>query len=128
MGTLTKEQILKADDLKIELVKVPEWNGDIYIRTMTGTERDAFEQSLFEKEGERNLSNIRARLCALTIVDEGGNRLFDDKDVEQLGKKSAAALDRIFGITQKLNAIGEKDVEELAKNSGSGPSEDSISD
>lgn len=116
---LTKEQILQTNDLPKELVKVPEWDGEVYVRTMTGAERDNFEQSLVISKGKMNLANIRARLCALAICDENGNRLFTDSEIEQLGQKSAAALDRIFEVTQKLNGIGAKDIEELEKNSGS---------
>ena len=128
MGLLTKKQILQADDLKRELVSVPNWGGDVYVRTMTGTERDTFEQSIVEGKGKVNLTNFRAKLCALTIADETGKRLFDDKDIVELGKKSAKALDHIFGIAQKLNGIGTQDVEDLVKNSESDQSEDSTSD
>jgi len=127
MATLTKEQILQANDLKIETVDVPEWGGSVGVRTMTGTERDSFEQSIVEKKGKTNLSNIRARLCALTVVDDSGKRIFNDNEVAELGKKSAAALDRVFTVAQKMNGFGEKDIEELGKNLSKGQSEDSIS-
>ncbi len=125
---LTKEQILQADDLKTETVEVREWGGSVSVRTMTGTERDVFEQGIVSKKGEEaNLTNIRAKLCAATIVDESGNCIFSSKDIAELGKKSAAALDRVFTVAQRLNGIGNKDVEELAKNSKSGQSDNSTS-
>jgi hypothetical protein len=127
MGTLTKEQILKAEDLKTEIVEVMEWGGSVNVHTMTGTERDIFEQGMVEKKGKANLENIRARLCSMTIVDDNGNRLFNDDDVVELGKKSAAALDRVFSIARKLNGFGDKDIEELGKNLSKGQSGDSIS-
>lgn len=127
MATLTKEQILKAEDLKTEIVEVEEWGGSVNVRTMTGTERDAFEQSIVEGKDKTNLANIRARLCAVTIVDENGNRLFNDEDVVELGKKSAAALDRVATVAQKLNGFRNKDIEELGKNLSKGQSGDSIS-
>lgn len=124
---LTKEQILSADDLKREKVSVPEWGGHVWIRVMSGAERDGFEQGIVQ--GNRtNLTNIRAKLAALTVCDENGLRLFTDVDVIALGKKSAAALDRIFAAAQRLNGISGKDVEELEKNSGSGLSAASGSD
>jgi hypothetical protein len=63
-----------------------------------------------------NLRNIRAKLVALTVVDEDGNRIFSDEDAEALGKKSAAALDRIFAVAQRLSGLRPEDVEELAGN------------
>jgi hypothetical protein len=62
----------------------------------------------------------------LTIVDEEGNRLFSDADVKLLGQKSAAALDKLFEVAQKLSGLKDEDVEELAKNSEDDLSEDSI--
>jgi hypothetical protein len=124
---LTRDEILKANDIKTEKVKVPEWGGEVFIRTMTGTERDAFEQGIVK--GQRaDLHNIRAKLCALAIADKDGKRLFTERDVTALGQKSAKALDRIFSKAQKLNGISPEDVEDMAKNSGTGLSEDSISD
>jgi len=46
--TLNKEQILRADDLKTEEVDVPEWGGSVRVRVLTGTERDAFESSIYD--------------------------------------------------------------------------------
>jgi hypothetical protein len=113
---LSKEQILKADDNKTINVDVPEWGGSVIISTMSGFARDQFEGSLVGKNGGTNISNVRAKLAAATIVDEDGNLLFTDKDVSALGKKSSAALDRVFEASQKLNKISDGDVEELAKN------------
>jgi hypothetical protein len=124
---LTKEQILKAEDLKTETVEVPEWGGSVNVRTMTGTERDAFEQSIVEGKDKTNLANIRARLCAATIVDDKGNRIFSDEDAIELGKKSAAALYQIATVAQKLNGFRNKDIEDLGKNLSKGQSGDSIS-
>ena len=43
---LNREAILSSVDLPKELVSVPEWGGDLYVRTLNGTERDAFEASM----------------------------------------------------------------------------------
>ena len=124
--SLTKDQILRADDLPREQVDVPEWGGSVFVRTMTGAERDAFEQSIVEDSG-RNLANLRARLAVLTVVDADGARLFADSDAMVLGGKSAAALSRVFNVAQRLNALTNSDVEELGKNSAAGQSADSTS-
>jgi len=115
---LSKDEILAADDLKIETVEVPEWGGAVIVRTMSGVERDQFEASMVNAETrERNLENFRARLCAMTMVNEKGRRLFPNpEDVKKLGKKSSRALDRVMAVAQRLNGIGPEDVEELTKN------------
>jgi len=115
MALLTKEQILTADDKKRQLVHCPEWGGDVYVRTMTGTERDAFEQAIVGDGTQRNWQNVRARLAALTVTGDNGKRLFTDADVGALGQKSAKTLDRIFGVASRKKSEGEANGEKRSK-------------
>ena len=110
---LDRTAILQMDDLPKEEVNVTEWGGDLWVRTLTGTERDAFEQSMVQKKNKPNLNNVRARFAVLTICDVNGERLFSDNDAEALGKKSAAALDRVFAVASRLNGFSDSDSEEL---------------
>lgn len=117
---LTKESILKVEDLKFEEVKVSEWGGTVRIRSMSGMERDSFEAEIYVTKGadiELNRENFRAKLLVRTIVDENNVRLFTDKDAKELGQKSIIPLDRLFTVAQKLNALTSSDIEELTKNS-----------
>ena len=117
---LTREAILQAKDLPYEDVAVPEWGGKVRVRALTGAERDRFEASIVEQRGKAgprlNTANIRAKLVALCCVDEQGNRLFSDEDAELLGRKSAAALNRVFEVAQRLSGLTQADMEELEKN------------
>jgi hypothetical protein len=116
---LSKTQILAATDLKTEPVQVPEWGGSVIVRTMTAAERDTFEGGLVKGDGKNkktDFTNFRAKLVALTVVDEAGERLFADEEAAQLGKKSAAAMQRVFEVAQRLNGLTQADVDELAKN------------
>ena len=114
---LTRDQILMCDDLPREIIQVPEWGGEVQVRTMTGADRDAFEASLINKDNQSGgrLENVRARLVSLALCDESGVRLFNDADVISLGQKSAKALDRVFTVAQRLNGIGADQVD-AAKN------------
>jgi hypothetical protein len=114
---LGRDAILKADDLPFEDAEVPEWGGTVRIRTMTGSERDAWEQQLFDDKGKiKKAKDIRASFLVLCLIDESGKRVFSDADRDTLGKKSSLVLDRLFSIAQRLNGLGKKDVEELEKN------------
>lgn len=116
---LSREDILAIDDLPYEDVEVPEWGGVVRVRALTGAERDAYEASIVRRKGnktELNPENMRAKLVALCVVDEQGNRLFTDKDIELLGRKSAAALDRVFEVAQRLSGLRPEDMEEIEKN------------
>ena len=59
---------------------------------------------------------VRVDHVGICVVDDAGERLFTDKDAAELGKKSAAALDRVFAVAQRLNGLSPSDVEELTKN------------
>lgn len=120
MAVLTRDQVMAAEDLQTELVPVPEWGGEVIVKALTGRERDAFEASIAgDRTGKRarlNLENVRARFVAACVVDERGQALFYPSDVELLGEKSAAALQRVFEVGQRLSGLSNEDVEELAKN------------
>jgi len=116
---LTKEQILSAQDLKTEIVFIPEWGGDVIVRGLSGTDRDAYESAIITvrgKDTQMNWVNARAKLVALAIVDEEGKQIFSDTDVKALGQKSAAAINRVFEVAQRLSGLSAQDVEELTKN------------
>ena len=130
MSLLTKSAILAAADLKTEDVDVPEWGGSVRVRSFTGRERDDFEASMVRGDGKDrkvDLTNMRARLVGLTVIDETGQRLFSDDEIDLLGAKAGAALDRVFAVAQKLNGLSSDDVEELTKNSSGAPSAASTS-
>lgn len=122
---LTKEQILGADDSEKMKLNVPEWGGDVFIRVMSGKERDRLEGTF---QGKISYNNVRARIATLVLCDEEGKLLFSLDDIEALGKKSCAVLDMIFEKAMKLNRITKEDVEELGKNSEDGQTEGSGSD
>jgi hypothetical protein len=108
MEILGRDAILGASDINYETVEVPEWGGRVRVKSLTGKERDTFEAGIVSADGKRaELVNVRAKLVALTVVDEEGRRLFSEGDVEALGSKSAAALDRVFTAAQKLSALGQ---------------------
>ena len=115
---LTAEQILKSDDLKDRVkVNIPEWGGDLYVRKMNGMERDRWELMTARAVDKPLAANVRASLCAMTICNEKGKRLFTDNQMTALGAKSAIALNRIFEVSQRLNKLEDSDIEELEKNS-----------
>ena len=115
---LSAEKILKAQDLsELEKVDVPEWGDFVYVRKMNGMERDRWELMTSNAVEKPMGANIRASLCAMTICDEKGKRLFTDNQMNALGAKSASALDRIFSVSKDLNKLNDDDIEELEKNS-----------
>jgi len=120
---LTAADIWEVPDQTIEVLDVPEWGGSLYVRGLTGEERDSFEQSMVEKKGpkrEMNLANVRAGLVARAACTEEGVRIFSDRDVKRLGQKSAVALDRVYAVASRLSGLTKEDEEELVEDFSSG--------
>ena len=121
---LSKAAILKANDTKLSAaIPVPEWGGDVYVKTLSGTERDSFEEAYAESK----MKQFRARFLVLTLCDESGERLFDDSDVEELGKKSSVVINRLFEASWGHNAFTNEAVESLGEDSPEGQSGGSTS-
>lgn len=115
-----REQILAKEDLPREAVEVPEWGCTLLVRTLMAVERDEFEASYVLDKGNNKVEvdrrNLRAKLVVRCVVNEDGSRLFQDSDVEALGAKSAAAVERLFAVASRLNRLSSQDEAELLKN------------
>ena len=116
---LTREAILSADDLPRESLLIPEWGGDVWIRTLTQQERDEWEQQVRDQtweDGAVGQAGLKSLLAILTLLDADGQRMFVSDDLPEFNQKSAAAVDRIWQVACRLNGLTEGDVEELAEN------------
>lgn len=123
---MDKQSILAADDLKSEAVEVAEWGGTVYVRTLTGAERDDFmltcarARAQGKKLGlEADPRGITCRLLVATLCDETGKALFTPDDADALATKNSRILDELFEVAQRVNALQETDVDDLVKNSES---------
>jgi uncharacterized membrane protein YuzA (DUF378 family) len=128
MSLLSKSDIFGADDRRTEDVHVPEWGGTVRLRGLSGAERDAYEASLQKQVNGKpvqDLRNFRARLVALSAINEEGLPLFEQNEVAALAGRSSAALSRLFDVACRLSGITDDDVKDLEGNSEpaqSGPS------
>lgn len=121
---LSKAKILSANDVKLsDPVPVPEWGGDVYIKTLSGTERDAFEEAY----AEQKMKSFRVRFLVLTLSDDSGERLFSDADVPALSNKSSIVINRLFEKAWSHNAFTNEAVEALGNDSPTDQSASSTS-
>lgn len=103
---LTRADILAAKDDSVELVEVPEWGGTVRLRGMTGSERDGWEADLVAAERKGLVPrDLRVRRVAMCLVDEDGRRLFGDKDLAELGRKSGTVIDRLDDVVLRLSGM-----------------------
>lgn len=112
---LSKDQILAADDSGMLKLHVPEWGGDVFIRVMTVGERDAYENE-WQRKKETGVDDFRTKFLVRCLVDDKGNRLFENSDVARLSQKSARVMNRIWLAAMEHNNLSDQSVEELAKN------------
>jgi hypothetical protein len=110
---------LTSDDARkvpIEKLEIPELGGFVFVRGMRSVERDEWERSLRKPNGEIR-GNFRARLVVRTAVNEQGERLFSDDDIQAVGKIRVDILQRICNVAQKLSGVSDQDADELGQSS-----------
>jgi hypothetical protein len=111
---LNKQQIRDIDDLPSKIVHMPEWGGDIKIRTMSAKHRIEFEK--LNVNAKTELETI-INLIMFSCVNQDDSLMFDKNDFEFLSSKSAKSLMRIFEEAVGMSTLTEKKLEEKAKNS-----------
>jgi hypothetical protein len=129
MAFLTREKLLAKQKLEIE--KVDLGGSDfVFVREMTGSERDAWEVSLLsEKEDDKkDLSDFRAKLVVHTACDEKGKFIFKSNDYKALSQNiSGKRIKLIADAAGKINKVTIEDQDALVKNSEAAPSGNSTS-
>lgn len=124
---LSREAIIAAADVAYETVDVPEWGGRVRLRSLTGTERDAYDaETWMQQQGgaaapgaapaagqTAALANFRARRLVKAIVDGDGNRVFTDspEDIAFIGSKNGAVIDRLDDVVIRLSGMKSDAVE-----------------
>jgi hypothetical protein len=106
---LTREQILKADDLRHVDVDVPEWGGVLRLRTITAKDRQKFHAG--NQKGV--MVDFQERFIVACAVDEKGDNLFTEDDLKALSGKSSNALNRVFEAAVELNGMSQRGVEDI---------------
>lgn len=114
--SLGRDEILARRPLAREEITVPELGGTVYVRVMSGLERDAYEADLLSNKDKR-LENMRARLLVRCACDATGQLLFKPEDADALGAQTWQALDRLAAAAQRLNRLSDASIEEIKGNS-----------
>lgn len=100
MSILTREAIFAAQDLRTQVIHIPEWDGDVRIRSLNFSDC-AHLREVTEKTPEL----FAASLVAISVVDEQGGNLFTTDDVPMLNRKNMRAVTRIAEAAAILNAL-----------------------
>ena len=119
MRFLTRDEILKIDDLKREAIDIPEWGGSICVRELTGAERsELFALWKQDESDEKQVQDSFAIIVAtvrLTACGEDGKPLFTADDILRIRNLNAKVLDKIYKEAAKMNGFGADGIEEAKK-------------
>jgi len=101
---LTRDQVLTAEDLGTAEVKCPEWEkgGVLRVRGLTAAER----LRIFTGTPGNDSPSMTLQICIAGIIDESGENMFTAADLEALGRKSYAPIQRLASKILDLAGIG----------------------
>ena len=114
MARLTREQILKADDIKEKEIKVPEWGGEVVVKTLSAKERSKMMSEIFDLRtgAAKNPETYYQIAIYYGCVDPK----FEKADIEALGDKSGVALERVGQAILRMAGLDPASIEEISKN------------
>jgi hypothetical protein len=128
---MVEDPILTANPLSRDAIlsftaepfPVDAFGGTVYVRPLTGEERDKYEASNLEqrKNGTTrlNLANARARLAQLCLVerDEKGRwrRMFTRNEIDKLGQLPAVELDKVTEAAREASGLDAEAEEALVE-------------
>lgn len=101
-----RSKILAANDIRAELVEIPEWDVTVEVRSMTAADRARIIELAAAEDGRVGVGAMYMETVLVSVYDpESGERLFSDADRDAIMGKSAAAIDRLATIGMRLSGI-----------------------
>lgn len=114
-----KDDILQADDLQREAVDVDAWGVTVYVQELPALDMQGWATRMDELQeeiisGEADV-DWRAELLVETLVDEDGERIFEDSDVPELSRKANTVLDELADASMRVNGFDPDEMEEAVQ-------------
>lgn len=117
MKDLTKADYLKPAERRIRKVQVPGLGGYAYLRSLTVSEKERWEEGRIEQKGASvrfNAEGTRASLLALTLCSSDGRLLgFTDEEVKALDAQDSLAVEQLYQAACDDNGLNRSDIEAL---------------
>lgn len=95
--TLNKEQILAANDRRKESLTVPQWGGEVFVRSLSAKEA----LDLFAVTGSASTQ----RLLAYSLCDEQGDPLFALDEIDTLLSKGYEPVLTVIEAARRVNGL-----------------------
>lgn len=109
--------ILNTKDISIKKVDIEVWDGYVYVKSMSATERAEIEEFYNQSKGKKGIaSKFRKEIIKRTLCDCNGTLLInDDQTLTHLMNKNAEAIETIVEKACEVNGFREQDVDEIKK-------------
>ena len=128
-GLATREALLANTARRFAEYPLP--NGVVVrVRSLTELERQRWEQETISTKGtlsKPKMLTANCRLIILCAVDNEGNALFADSDVDALQRQDSLITNALADACQQHCGISKSDLEGLEKNSLKTTDDDSLS-
>lgn len=102
MAILTKQQIKDVEDITQEEISVPEWGGEVVIRSISKRQMRDMKKRIRNKDGEVDEDELEKEIFLSGVVDPQ----FDREDYEWLLDKSMSAMNN---VTQAILGASKED-------------------
>lgn len=105
MATL-RERILSANDIRTEIVEVPEWGVSVEVRGLTARARAEVLQNSMDGRGSINFAKAYSLLVIACAMDpETHEPIFEAADRDALDTKAGGALERVALAAARLSGL-----------------------
>lgn len=116
-------------NLKVPIERVTvEGVGDVKVHGLSLYEKEQYEKNAFKvdvKSKNVTLSDAEVHLLLMTVHNQHGQRLFDEKDIGRLRNLPAFYTGELLRTAKRLSAIGEDEIKDIVKNSPTAPKQPS---
>lgn len=133
-----REQILAAnDDLKSEVIVVPEWNDvKVIVRELNVAARSAYFRAITDKvetaSGYELVPNYEGladvHLVIASLYEEDGTKVFGEEHVDALAQRAVTPVGRLADVARRLSGLDQEGPDEAGKASDPTRKNSSFSD
>lgn len=109
-----KETIKAANDIRSEVIEIPEWGQvKIEVRSMSAKARARLLKAAATDDGQVDLEKLYPSILVACCYDpDSGEPIFTPGDEAFLSEKSAGPVEKLAGAGMRLSGLTEEAVEE----------------
>ena len=118
------------DDFGPEVHKLEWRRKKVWVREMSGADRDRLQQLIKAHPDGLVAPGSDARLVAMFVCNEDGTRKYDldnEEDIRKINRMALSFLRAVITKGNRISGLGEEAVEEAKTNFPATPSDDSTS-